>query len=49
MNRVCHTVPIPLADVFLIGVVACLVWWAAESGKFFARHRAAAAGSSSGP
>lgn len=40
MNRIFHTVPIPLADVFLIGAVASLVLWAEEIRKFFARRRA---------
>ncbi len=40
MNRIFHTVPIPLADFFLIGAVASLVLWAEEIRKFFVRHRA---------
>lgn len=42
MNRIFHTVPIPLADFFLIGAVASLVLWAEEIRKFFARCRARA-------
>jgi len=38
MNRIFHTVPIPLADFFLIGAVASLVLWAEEVRKFFARR-----------
>ena len=40
LNRVFHTVPIPLADVFLIGAVASLVLWVEEIRKFFARRQA---------
>ena len=40
MNKLFHTVPIPLADVFLIGAVASVVLWAEEVRKFFARRRA---------
>ena len=39
MNRLFHTVPIPLADFFLIGAVASVVLWAEEIRKFFARRR----------
>lgn len=39
MNRIFHTVPIPLADFFLIGAVASVVLWAEEARKFFARRR----------
>ncbi len=39
MNRVFHTVPIPMAHFFLIGVVASLVLWAEEIRKFFARRK----------
>lgn len=38
MNRIFHTVPISLADFFLIGAVASLVLWAEEARKFFARR-----------
>ena len=44
MNRIFHTVPIPLADFFLIGAVASLVLWVEEIRKFFARRRAPRAG-----
>lgn len=39
MNRLFHTVPIPLNHVFLIGIVASLVLWSEETRKFFARRR----------
>jgi Ca2+-transporting ATPase len=39
MNRIFHTVPIPVADIFLIGAVASLVLWVEETRKFFARRR----------
>jgi Ca2+-transporting ATPase len=39
MNRIFHTVPIPLKEFFLIGAVASLVLWAEEIRKFFARRR----------
>ena len=38
LNRLFHTVPIPLADVFLIGAVASAVLWTEEIRKFFARR-----------
>jgi Ca2+-transporting ATPase len=38
MNRWFHTVPIPLADVFLIGACASLVLWVEEARKFIARR-----------
>ncbi len=44
MNRIFHTVPIPMTDFFLIGAVASLVLWAEEMRKFFARRRALNAG-----
>ncbi|HXG49627.1 MAG TPA: HAD-IC family P-type ATPase [Methylomirabilota bacterium] len=40
MNRIFHTVPIPMTEFFLIGAVASLVLWAEEIRKFFARRRA---------
>jgi magnesium-transporting ATPase (P-type) len=43
MNRVFHTVPIPLTNFFLIGAVASLVLWAEEIRKVFARRHAAQA------
>jgi Ca2+-transporting ATPase len=39
MNRVFHTVPIPLADFFLLGLVGSSVLWVEEIRKFFARRR----------
>lgn len=39
MNRIFHTAPIPLADFFLIGLVASLVLWAEEIRKWIARRR----------
>jgi Ca2+-transporting ATPase len=39
MNRLFHTVPIPLDHVLLIGVVASSVLWVEEIRKFFARRR----------
>ncbi len=39
MNRIFHTVPIPMAHFFLIGAVASLVLWAEEIRKFFVRRR----------
>ena len=41
LNRVFHTVPIPLADFFLIGLVGSSVLWAEELRKLCARRRAA--------
>jgi Ca2+-transporting ATPase len=38
MNKLFHTVPIPLADFFLIGAVASLVLWSEEIRKFFSRR-----------
>ena len=45
MNRIFHTVPIPLADFFLIGAVASMVLWAEEIRKFWARRGRKAQGS----
>jgi magnesium-transporting ATPase (P-type) len=39
MNRLFHTVPIPLAEFFLIGAVASVVLWAEEIRKLVARRR----------
>jgi magnesium-transporting ATPase (P-type) len=39
MNRIFHTVPIPLADFFLIGAAASVVLWAEEIRKLVARRR----------
>jgi Ca2+-transporting ATPase len=44
MNRIFHTVPIPLTGFFLIGAVASLVLWVEEIRKVFARRRARAEG-----
>ncbi|WP_395748472.1 cation-translocating P-type ATPase [Prosthecobacter sp.] len=41
MNRVFHTVPIPLADCVLLGLVGSSVLWMEELRKWFARRRAA--------
>jgi Ca2+-transporting ATPase len=38
MNRLFHTVPIPLAHFFLIGAVASLVLWVEELRKLLARR-----------
>jgi Ca2+-transporting ATPase len=38
LNRIFHTVPIPLADFFLIGAVASTVLWAEELRKWLARR-----------
>jgi magnesium-transporting ATPase (P-type) len=40
LNRLFYTKPIPLADFFLIGVVASVVLWAEEARKYLARWRA---------
>jgi Ca2+-transporting ATPase len=40
MNRIFHTVPIPMTDFFLIGAVASLVLWVEEIRKYVARRRA---------
>ena len=40
MNRIFHTVPIPLTEFFLIGAVASSVLWVEEIRKWFARRRA---------
>lgn len=39
MNKLFHTVPIPLTHFFLIGAVASTVLWAEEIRKSFARRR----------
>jgi magnesium-transporting ATPase (P-type) len=38
MNRIFHTVPIPLTEFFLIGAVASSVLWVEEIRKLFARR-----------
>jgi magnesium-transporting ATPase (P-type) len=40
MNHIFHTVPIPLADFFLLGLIGSSVLWAEEIRKWFARQRA---------
>jgi Ca2+-transporting ATPase len=40
LNRVFHTVPIDLTEVFAIGAVASLVLWVEEARKLVARRRA---------
>jgi len=40
MNRIFHTVPIPLADFFLLGLIGSSVLWAEEIRKWLARRRA---------
>ncbi|MDI1311532.1 HAD-IC family P-type ATPase [Prosthecobacter sp.] len=44
MNHIFHTVPIPLADVFLLGVIGSSVLWAEELRKWRARRRSAEVG-----
>jgi Ca2+-transporting ATPase len=39
LNKVFHTVPIPLMDVLIIGLVGSTVLWAEEIRKWFARRR----------
>lgn len=39
MNRIFHTVPIPVTEFFLIGAVASCVLWVEEIRKFFVRRR----------
>lgn len=38
MNRIFHTVPIPMTEFFLIGLVASSVLWVEELRKMFVRH-----------
>jgi len=40
MNRIFHTVPIPVSDFFLIGAAASTVLWVEELRKAIARRRA---------
>jgi len=40
MNRIFHTVPIPLFNFFLIGAVASVVLWVEEARKLLARRQA---------
>jgi magnesium-transporting ATPase (P-type) len=39
MNRIFHTVPIPMSDFFLLGLIGSSVLWVEEIRKFFARRR----------
>ena len=39
MNRIFHTVPIPLADVVLLGLIGSSVLWIEELRKWRARRR----------
>ncbi|MCF7789189.1 MAG: HAD-IC family P-type ATPase [Prosthecobacter sp.] len=41
MNRIFHTVPIPLADVVLLGLIGSSVLWAEEIRKWWARRQGA--------
>lgn len=43
MNRLFHTVPIPLGNFLLIGAVASVTLWAEEARKLLARRQGAAA------
>lgn len=43
LNHIFHTVPIPLADFFLLGLIGSSVLWAEEIRKWFARRRINAA------
>lgn len=39
LNRIFHTVPMPISEVFLIGSVASLVLWVEELRKLWVRHQ----------
>ena len=39
LNHIFHTVPIPLADFFLLGLIGSSVLWVEETRKWFARRR----------
>lgn len=39
LNHIFHTVPIPLADFFLLGLIGSSVLWVEEVRKWFARRR----------
>lgn len=39
LNRIFHTVPMPISEVFLIGSVASLVLWVEEIRKLWARYK----------
>jgi magnesium-transporting ATPase (P-type) len=43
LNRIFHTVPIPLADVFLLGLIGSSVLWVEEIRKWRARRQRARA------
>lgn len=45
MNRIFHTVPIPLADVAILGVIGSSVLWIEEIRKWLVRRRIQGAGS----
>lgn len=45
LNRIFHTVPIPLADVVLLGLIGSSVLWVEELRKWRARRRIQGAGS----
>jgi Ca2+-transporting ATPase len=49
LNRVFHTVPIPLADFFLLGLIASAVLWAEEIRKWLVRRRLRGAAARTGP
>jgi Ca2+-transporting ATPase len=39
LNHIFHTVPIPLADFFLLGLIGSSVLWVEEARKWFARRK----------
>ncbi len=39
LNHIFHTVPIPFADFFLLGLIGSVVLWVEEIRKWFARRR----------
>ncbi len=47
LNRVFHTVPFSLTEVFAIGAVASLVLWVEELRKLVVRRRSSASGTGS--
>ncbi len=44
MNRIFHTVPIPMEDFFLLGLVGSSVFWAEEIRKWWVRRRSVPGG-----
>lgn len=40
MNRIFHTTPIPLKEIFIIGIVGSFVLWVEELRKYFVRRKA---------